>query len=94
MESINLSTPYQVDPRQTSTFKVDSLLLNWRDKRIEIHLGDGTIQRLVTYNGDQATTLMTALNKANLSTNSLHKRIINQLITDGYLAGTITGTVD
>ena len=50
----------------------------------------------VTYNASTNPTgasLIIALNKANLSTTSLEKRILNQLIASGYLAGTVSGTV-
>jgi hypothetical protein len=36
--------------------------------------------------------LITALNKANLSTTSLERRILQRLIADGHLAGSVTGT--
>lgn len=37
-------------------------------------------------------TVLHALNTGNFSTNSLSKKIYQQLITDGLLAGTISGT--
>lgn len=37
-------------------------------------------------------SLIISLNKANLSTTSLERRIINQLVSSGYLAGTVSGT--
>lgn len=94
METIDLTTPYVVDPRQATTLSVDFVLFDWKGKRIEIHVGDGVIQKRVEYTGEIALTLMVALNKANLSTKSLHKRIIERLVTDGYLAGTISGSPD
>lgn len=36
-------------------------------------------------------TLLIALNRANLSVTSLDRRIYNQLVTDGALAGSVTG---
>lgn len=45
------------------------------------------------YEGAVAETLIIALNKANLSTSSLEKRVTAQCQADGQLgAGTITGT--
>lgn len=38
--------------------------------------------------------LFAALNTANLTSNSLIKRIYQRLVTDGYIAGTITGAPD
>lgn len=98
VEQVNLQTNYVVDPRTASTFTVDSLILNWKEKRIVIHLGNGNVQKMVEYvdlpGNPVATNLMVALNKANLTNNSLHKRILTQLISDGHIDGTITGSVD
>jgi hypothetical protein len=45
------------------------------------------------YDGEEAEALIVALNKANLSTNSLEKRIIQRCQQDGKLgAGTVSGT--
>ncbi len=41
-----------------------------------------------------ATTLMRVLNKANLFTKSLHKRIMEKAVADGKLTGTISGPPD
>ena len=49
----------------------------------------------VTYNASTTPTgaaLIVSLNKANFSTISLERRIINQLVTSGYLTGTVSGT--
>ena len=49
----------------------------------------------VTYNASTNPTgaaLIISLNKANLSTTSLERRIINQLVSSGFLAGTVSGT--
>ncbi len=53
------------------------------------------IESTFQYDGATATSLMVALNKANLSTSSLHKRVLQQLVADGKLTvGTVTGTPD
>lgn len=97
-EKITLSSSYVADPRTATEFYVESVLFNWKDKKIVIHLGNGVIQRVIEYvdtaADPKATNLMVALNKANLTSNSLHKRILNQLISDGYIAGTISGSTD
>lgn len=47
---------------------------------------------VVAYTGADAVTLINALNTANLTNNSLRKRVINKLVTDGFLpAGAVTG---
>lgn len=97
MEQLDLATP-QAYPATTSTvtnWKVDQLLLQWAVAHIQIILLGPTGERYeINYNGAVATSLMVTLNKANLSVKSLHKRILEYLITDGKIAGTITGTVD
>lgn len=45
-----------------------------------------------TYDGSDASTIINALNTANLTNNSLRKRILNRLIADGVLpAVTVQG---
>lgn len=46
------------------------------------------------YSGSVATALLNQLNVANLSTTSLHKRVIQRLVSDGKIAGTISGSPD
>lgn len=78
-----------------TTYRVVGLHLDWDAATIGIRLR-GTNGEIKTagYQGAAATTLMTQLNKANLTSNSLHKRILTQLIADGELAGTISGSPD
>lgn len=56
--------------------------------------GDNGTETSVRWTGQAADTLLIALNKANLSTTSLEKRVLNQAITDGKLSGTIAGSPD
>lgn len=83
-------------PISLTTYKVRRLMMDWTDARIEIVVLASNGDKLAfVYSGSQATTLMIALNKANLTTTSLQARILNQLVNDGKLtAGTITGTPD
>ena len=47
------------------------------------------------YEGATAQTLINSLNKANLSTNSLEKRVMSQCQTDGLIgSGSISGSPD
>jgi hypothetical protein len=46
------------------------------------------------YDGAQADALILALNKANLTNNSLEARILAQLVADGKEAGAIAGQPD
>ena len=92
-EQIDLAQP-QNAPVSTS-FQVIELVLNWKGKYIRITLESniGNVQHF-EYDTDKATQLMTALNKANLSTKSLHKRILEQLVADGKLSGAVSGVPD
>lgn len=87
-EKVTLTTP-------VADYEVSALDLQWTARRIVITLvnsrGDTFLHEILD---PQATTLMVALNKANLTANSLHRRIMQQLITDGVIAGTISGAPD
>jgi hypothetical protein len=102
-EQIDLTTPDQAKPG-TNFYRVSTLTLDYDGGRITIVLmGENGVQRAEVYNDGQdgqgnedpggtlATTLMRALNKANLSTKSLHRRIIEKLVADGRLSGSISG---
>lgn len=95
-ERIDLQTPYQPDPRQATSFTVWRLDLNWRDAVVGIYLKDDStgVIRTFSYTGQEATNLMVALNKMNLTIKSLHRRVIEKLINDELLSGTIEGTPD
>lgn len=90
-ETLTLTTPQSV-----TTYIIDMLKLSWTGASIVVLLHDTQGDKYkASYSGQSATDLMVALNKANLTTNSLQKRILNQLVTDGKLpAGTVTGTPD
>jgi len=91
MENLTFTVPQDIQ-----SYSICSLDLDWENALIYIHIKDEDGRKLkIKYEGTQATTLMVSLNKANLSTNSLHKRIFQQLVTDGKLpAGTVTGSPD
>lgn len=94
-ELVTLSPPI---PSVTS-YTITEVQLTWGDGtpttcRIIIRLKPnvGGTEMRHDYMNDQACTLIRALNKANLSTISLQRRIFNQLISDGVLSGSVTGT--
>lgn len=93
-ETYTLSTP-QAQSSVTG-YAVRFLHLNWDGQYIEIgYRASGGAPYAHTYTGATAVSLMTSLNKANLTTNSLHKRILNQLATDGVIGpGSVTGAPD
>lgn len=99
-ELYTCNTPQYVDPGAT-VFRVAGLMLDWAGARIAVYLQEwtgsafGSKRFTVEYIGSTATNMMIALNKANLSSQSLNQRVINRLIADGYLpAGSLGGTVD
>jgi len=95
-EIVTLTTPLPA----TSTLRIAVLELNVRGSFIRIALAEWAAgawvpdgrEIVATYQGAQADGLMLALNKANLTTQSLHTRVIAQLIADGKLVGTASGT--
>ncbi len=95
MEAITLASP-EVTPQITTTeYRVTYLLLNWGESFIAIQLrGTNGERKEARYEGAAATTLMVGLNKANLAIKSLHRRILEQLIADGKLVGSVNGSPD
>ena len=93
-EQLDLASPAQAAPG-TVTWKPILLHLNWEAATIKVGFrGDNGEYTSIGYEGTEATTLMVFLNKANLSTKSLHRRIMERALTDGKLSGTISGTPD
>lgn len=91
-ERVDLTTPI-VQPSIVS-YTVASLFLDWDGAAIRIIVkGNDGSRVAIEYSGTEATTLMVALNKANLSTRSLHRRILDRLVADGKVAGTVAGSV-
>ena len=90
-EKLTLQTPISV-----TDYIFIGVEFSWKDKYILVRLEDTTGKELkITYTGAEATALMNSLNKANLSTTSLIKRIFQQLTTDNKLpVGNVTGTPD
>jgi hypothetical protein len=91
-EQLDLTSP--IVPPSRTTYSVQALMLNFIAAVIQATLvgSDGQLIA-VTWEGATATTLMIALNKANLSVTSLQKRVLQQAVSDGKLpAGTVTGS--
>jgi hypothetical protein len=62
---------------------------------VGIELKDNNNERFShSYYGTEAVNMIKFLNTANLTTKSLHKRVLEKLSTDGVLPGTVTGTPD
>lgn len=93
-EQIDASPAFVVDPSSTTVLKISRFTFDRDWKVIEVVVANGVIKKSFAYTGATATTLMTALNKANCSITSMEKRILNQLIADGYISGTVSGNPD
>ena len=91
-EVLTLTSTIVVPDR--TTYRVVRLVLDWAAQVIQVHaVGSDGVDVLHEYRGTEAVSLMTVLNSANLSTSSLHKRVLQKLVTDGKLpAGTVSGT--
>ncbi len=94
-ERVDLSAPDQATIG-TLTYTIARLVLDREHGRIVIVLvGDNNEKKEIVFGDvDNARAMMRALNKADLSTKSLQRRIMERLIADGHLAGTISGTPD
>lgn len=93
-EQIDLTAP--ITKPSITYYRVSRLELDWDAARIEIHLKFVlTGEEFVTgYTGTEATNLMVIMNKKNFSTNSMQKTILQKLIADGKISGTISGSPD
>jgi hypothetical protein len=99
-----ISFPAPIAPPAPTVFRVALLALDDYNDRVIVDLRDwngttfGTIVERVMETGPAAVTLMTGLNKANLTVKSLHTRALEwalaKLVTEGRAtAGTISGSV-
>jgi len=93
-EQIDLTIPITKLP--INSYKIDSIVLNWTGATITITLFDPVTgeKPIFSYYGTVATTLMTVLNKTNLSAKSLQRRIFERLIADGKISGIVSGIPD
>ena len=93
-EQINLTTP--ISEPSTTFYKVMSLNCDWENARVNIYLKDTVSNKRqhFEYVGTVAADLMVLMSKKNFATTSMQRVILNKLIADGYLAGTISGSPD
>ena len=99
-ESLSLTSAITPTGPTVASYGIWSLYLGRGEGRIVVVVTDNNATRTTcayedTPGNPVATNLMVALNKANLTTASLQKRVLQQAVTDGKLpAGSVTGTVD
>ena len=91
-EVLTLTSTIVVPDR--TTYRVVRITLDWTAQVIQVTVrGSDNVDVFSEYLNGDAVSLMTVLNSANLSTSSLHKRVLQRLVTDGKLpAGTVSGT--
>lgn len=94
-ETVTLTSP-EVTPQITTTdYRVAYLQMDWDRASIVIHLrGTNSERKEIRYDGPEASSLMVALNKANLSIKSLQRRILERIVADGKIVGAVTGVPD
>jgi hypothetical protein len=101
-ETVTLVTPIVRPP--TTSIKIERVVLDIVAKSVYIQwLGDDGSAGSASYptpapagsTQPSGATLLNTLNTANLSSNSLVRRILGRLQTDGYIGtGAVTGTPD
>lgn len=91
LEQVDLTTP-----ETCTNYRLANLFLDWDGQQIVVCLRCAATGKVLTftYSGTEARNMMVVLNKANLTANSLHKRVLDKLIADGKIAGSVSGTVD
>jgi hypothetical protein len=91
-EIFTLTTPITQPVR--NTYIVERLILDWTAQVVQVYLmGSDGVEVFNQWTGASAVTLMTAMNSANFTVNSLYKNILLQLIAAGKIpAGTVSGT--
>lgn len=90
-EQLVLTTPESI-----ADYRIMKVIFDWERGLIKIIVADvNNFRLLCVYDGAVAIALMIQLNKINLSTISLQRRILERLVIDGKLpSGTVTGTPD
>jgi hypothetical protein len=93
-EKIDLSTPDQTSAGTTSYY-IARLDMDWDASRVVIYLNSSTgLTRTLTFEGANATNYMKALNKRHATVTSNQKWTLEQLVSKGFLTGTVSGVAD
>lgn len=94
-EQITLAVAEMTPAIITTDYRVVGLTLDFEHAMLTIRIrGTNGEPKEFRYEGATATTLMIALNKANLSLKSLQRRVLERLLADGLIAGAVTGNPD
>lgn len=74
-----------------TSYKIGTLILNWPGQYVRIDLiGDDGSVKSIAYDGPQALALLNALSKADLSVESLQKRLLDKLVIDNKVKGSVS----
>ena len=94
-ERIDLVAPDQA-VAGTMTYKIVRIVFDWEHGRFAIMLkgANGARKEVVYGQNTGARDLMRSLNRANFTTKSLHRRLMEKLLADGHLVGSISGVPD
>ncbi len=95
-EQLDLTTPETFGaPASITYWRIDELHLYKSEAKVVIALvGTNSEKRTFTFTGALATAYIVALNKRNATVTSNEKWTLNQLVSNGYLAGTVSGNPD
>lgn len=94
MEELTLTNPETTPAKTTTGYRVKQLLLESELDQIGIVVrGTNGELKSFSYEGTKAHNMIIAINKANNSVKSMHKRILEQLATDfpEQMGGVVTG---
>lgn len=93
-ERIDLTT---ADQTSTGTlhYRIMRSDLDKESARVTFYLNsDGGFRKVLVFTGNDALTYIKAVNRRNATITSNEKWTLNQLVSKGYLAGTVSGTPD
>lgn len=89
-EQIDVTVPVGAVPG-TPSFRVSSLMVNYDTGTMLVDVVGVPDGRHLSFQYDNMQATIAALNTANLTVKSLARRILEKLVADGKLPGTISG---
>lgn len=90
-EHVTLTTPVT---QTVDSYRVGAICFDRDAARIDVRLTDPDTGKQVFFKYEDALPLIRQVNKANNSTISMEKRIMNKLIADGKIDGSVSGVPD
>lgn len=94
-EQLDLAVPEVKPEVVTTAYRVARMWLDVEGETFSVQLrGTNGERREIRREGPEALALMVALNTANLSIRSLQRRVLEWAVSQGELAGVVSGTPD